>query len=117
MTLKRAAVVAATVAVTQCLTVNILVGALTGGEVPTIVNLFTLATASVSTVVAVQAEFHNRTQERLSAMTDFLIARLAEIDERTSDHNTGFVEGYLLGHERDSTVRPLASPGHGRRTD
>jgi hypothetical protein len=117
MTLKRAAVVAATVAVTQCLTVNILVGALTGGEVPIIVNLFTVAAASVSTVVAVQAEFHNRTQDRLSALTDFLVTRLSEIDERAQDHQAGFVEGYLLGHGRDSTVRPLASPGNGRRTD
>ena len=117
MTLKRAAVVAATVAVTQCLTVNILVEALTGGEVPTIVNLFTLATASVSTVVAVQAEFHNRTQDRLNALTDFLVNRLSEIDERTNDRNAGFVEGYLLSHGRDSTVRPLSAPGNGRRTD
>jgi hypothetical protein len=117
MTLKRAAAVAATVAVTQCLTVNILVEALTGGEVPTIVNLFTLATASVSTLVAVQAEFHNRTQDRLNALTDFLVTRLAEINERTTDHNAGFVEGYMLSHGGDGTVRPLTSPGNGRRTD
>lgn len=117
MTLKRAAVVAATVAVTQCLTVNILVEALTGGEVPTIVNLFALATASVCTVVAVQAEFHNRAQDRLNALTDFLVTRLTQIDERTTDHNAGFVEGFMLSHGRDSTVRPLASPGNGRRTD
>jgi hypothetical protein len=117
MTLKRAAVVAATVAVTQCLTVNILVGALTGHEVPTIVNLFTLTVASMSIVVAVQAEFHSRTQDRLSALTDFLVTRLSEIDERTTDHNAGFVEGFLLSHGRDGTVRPLASPGSGRRTD
>ncbi|MDQ7905411.1 hypothetical protein RB614_12835 [Phytohabitans sp. ZYX-F-186] len=115
MTLKRAAAVAATVAVTQCLTVNILVGALTGGEVPTIVNLFTVAAASVSVVVAVQAEFHYRTQDRLRAMNDLLVARLSEIEERTTDHHAGFVEGLLLTHGHDSTVRPLTSPGNGRR--
>ncbi|WP_345509554.1 hypothetical protein [Phytohabitans houttuyneae] len=108
---------AATVAVTQCLTVNILVGALTSGEVPIIVNLLTVAAASVATVIAVQAEFHNRTQDRLIALSDFLVTRLAEIDERSNDHHAGFVEGYLLSHGRESAVRPLASPGNGRRTD
>ncbi|BCB80827.1 hypothetical protein GCM10022251_00420 [Phytohabitans flavus] len=117
MTLKRAALVSAAIAITQCLTVNILVGVLTGGQVPAIVNLFTLAMAAVSIIVAVQAEFHCRTQERLSALTDFLVSRLSEIDDRTNDHNAGFVEGYLLSHGRDSTVRPLTSPGNGRRTD
>jgi hypothetical protein len=117
MPLKRAAVVAATVAVTQCLTVNILVGALTGGEVPVIVNLFAVAAAVVSTLVAVQAEFHSRTEDRLNALTDFLVTRLSEIDENNREYHAGFVEGYLLKHGRDGTVRPLASPGNGRHGD
>ncbi len=102
MPLKWTAVVVATVAVTLCVTANILVEVLSTRQVPIVVNLFAVATASVTTVVAVMAEFYQRVNDRLSALSEFLVERLAELDDRTGDRNTGFVEGYLLGQGRDS---------------
>nr|WP_246273692.1 hypothetical protein [Phytohabitans houttuyneae] len=68
---------------------------------PTVVNLFAISAASVATIVAVMAEFYQRVNDRLNAMTEFLVVRLAELDDRTGDRNTGFVEGYLLGQGHD----------------
>lgn len=102
MPLKWSAVVVATVAVTLCVTANILVGVLSRQQVPIVVNLFAVAVASVTTLVAVMAEFYQRVNDRLSALSEFLVVRLAELDDRTGDRNTGFVEGYLLGQGHDS---------------
>jgi hypothetical protein len=102
MPLKWSAVVVATVAVTLCVTANILVEVLSTRQVPVVVNLFAVATAAVTTLVAVMAEFYQRVNDRLSALSEFLVVRLAELDDRTGDRNTGFVEGYLLGQGRDS---------------
>ena len=55
MTLKWSAVVVATVAVTLCVTANILVGVLSARQVPTVVNLFAVTIAAVTTLVAVMA--------------------------------------------------------------
>jgi hypothetical protein len=103
MPLKWSAVVVATVAVTLCVTANILVGVLSTQHVPTIVNLFAVAVAAVTTLVAVMAEFYQRVNDRLSALSEFLVVRLAELDDRAGDRNTGFVEGYLLGQGHDSS--------------
>lgn len=116
MPLKWSAVVMATVAVSLCVTANILVEVLSAQQVPIVVNLFAVAVASVMTLVAVMAEFYQRVNDRLSAMTEFMVVRLAELDDRTGDRNTGFVEGYLLGqghdghphgHSHDASVVPL----------
>jgi type III secretory pathway component EscR len=116
MPLKWSAVVMATVAVTLCVTANILVEVLSTQQVPIVVNLFAVALASVMTLVAVMAEFYQRVNDRLSAMSEFIVVRLAELDDRTGDRNTGFVEGYLLGqghddhplgHSSDASVVPL----------
>jgi hypothetical protein len=109
MPLKWSAVVVATVAVTLCVTANILVEVLSTRQVPIVVNLFAVATAAVTTLVAVMAEFYQRVNDRLSAMSEFLVVRLAELDDRTGDRNTGFVEGYLLGQGRDGN--PMGSSG------
>ncbi|MDQ7911390.1 hypothetical protein RB614_43580 [Phytohabitans sp. ZYX-F-186] len=106
MPLKWTAVVVATVAVTLCVTANILVDVLSNQRVPDVVNLFAVATASVTTLIAVMAEFYQRVDDRLSAMSEFLVVRLEELDDRTGDRNTGFVEGYLLGQGHDG--RPLS---------
>jgi hypothetical protein len=107
MPLKWSAVVVATVAVTLCVTANILVGVLSTRQVPIVVNLFAVATASVTTLVAVMAEFYQRVNDRLSAMSEFLVVRLAELDDRTGDRNTGFVEGYLIGQGQGHDGYPL----------
>jgi len=108
MALKWSAVVVATVAVTLCVTANILVETLSTRQVPVVVNLFAIATAAVTTLVAVMAEFYQRVNDRLGALSEFLVVRLGELDDRTGDRNTGFVEGYLLGQGHDS--HPI---GHG----
>lgn len=101
MPLKWSAVVLATVSVTLCVTANILVEVLSAQHVPIVINLFAVAVASVMTIVAVMAEFYQRVNDRLSAMSEFMVVRLAELDDRTGDRNTGFVEGYLLGQGHD----------------
>ncbi|MGN9912033.1 hypothetical protein ACTMTJ_31285 [Phytohabitans sp. LJ34] len=111
MPLKWSAVVVATVAVTLCVTANILVGVLSSRQVPIVVNLFAVAVAAVTTLVAVMAEFYQRVNDRLSAISEFLVVRLAELDDRTGDRNTGFVEGYLLGQGHDSG--PMGAGGEG----
>jgi len=117
MTLKWSAVVVASVAVTLCGTTNILVAVLRSGEVPTVVNMFAIACAAVATLVAVIAHLNDQMQGRVTALTEFLVARLNELDAHLSDHNAGFVEGYLLrqGQQQDAAVVHLASRMSGRR--
>jgi hypothetical protein len=114
MPLKWTAVVVATVAVTLCVTANILVEVLSNGQVPIVVNMFAVTIAAVTSLLAVAAEFYQRVNDRLSALSEFLVVRLGELDDRTGDRNTGFVEGYLLGQGHDATVVPLGSRA-GRR--
>lgn len=115
MTLKWSAVVVATVAVSLCVTANILVEALTVWQVPLVVNLFAIASAAVATVLAVLAEYQHRLEERLRTLSDYLVKQLNDIDNHTGDHNAGFVEGYMLGQAHDGTVIPLAPRVSGRR--
>jgi hypothetical protein len=115
MTLKWTAVLVATVSVTLCATANAVIGMVNGAQVPVVVNLLALSTASTATVLAVVADLHDRLNGRITALTEFLIARLNELDDNTGDRNTGFVEGYLLGHGQDAAVVPIGPRGHGRR--
>ncbi|WP_432903285.1 hypothetical protein ACQP1S_04480 [Micromonospora matsumotoense] len=113
MTLKWMAVVVAAVSLTACVTANLVVGVRPGGQIPLVVNLFALTAAGTAVVLAVVAELHDRLNDRVSALTDFLVARLNEIEARTGDRNTGFVEGYLLNQGREATVVPLGRRGRG----
>jgi hypothetical protein len=115
MTLKWMAVVVASVSVTLCVTANVVVGTVNGEQVPVVVNLLAITAAGSATVLAVVAELHDRLNGRVTALTEFLIARLNEIDDRTGDRNAGFVEGYLLNHGQDAAVLPLGPRMHGRR--
>ncbi|MFY1634104.1 hypothetical protein ACN27F_12620 [Solwaraspora sp. WMMB335] len=117
MTLKWSAVVVAAVAITLCGTTNIVVAVLRTGEVPVVVNMFAIACASVATLVAVIAHLNDRQQGRLTALTEFLVARLNEVDSHVGDRNAGFVEGYLLrqGQPQDAAVVQIAPRMHGRR--
>ena len=113
MTLKWLAVVIAVVSVTSCVTGNVVVGVLNGGQLPLVVNLFALITAGTSVVLAVLAELHDRLNDRVSALTELLVARLNEIEAHTGDRNTGFVEGYLLSHGQEAAVVPFGRRGRG----
>lgn len=113
MTLKWLAVLVATVSVTLSVTGNVVVGVVDGGQLPLVVNLFALTTAGTAVVLAVLAHLHDRLDERVTALTDFLVDRLAEIEARTGDRNAGFVEGYLLSHGQEATVVPFGRRGRG----
>ncbi|MEV4479329.1 hypothetical protein [Micromonospora coxensis] len=113
MTLKWWAVVVAAVSVTSCVTANVVIGAVAGEQLPLVVNLFALTTAGTAVVLAVIAELHERLDDRVSALTEFLVDRLNEIEAHTGDRNTGFVEGYLLSHGQDAAVLPFGRRGRG----
>ncbi|MDO3701196.1 hypothetical protein Q3W71_05815 [Micromonospora sp. C28SCA-DRY-2] len=113
MTLKWLAVVVATVSLTLCATGNAVTLAVDGGQLPLLVNLFALTTAGTAVVLAVVAELHDRLNDRVSALTEFMVARLNEIEAHTGDRNTGFVEGYLLSHGQDAAVVPFGRRGRG----
>ena len=84
-----------------------------GGQLPLLVNLLALTAAGTAVVLAVVAELHDRLNDRLSALTEFLVARLNEIETHTGDRNTGFVEGYLLSHGQEAAVVPFGRRGRG----
>ncbi|MFF5174399.1 hypothetical protein ACFY3U_17410 [Micromonospora sp. NPDC000089] len=113
MTLKWWAVVVAAVSLTACVTANLVTGATEGERIPLIANLFALTTAGTAVVLAVVAALHERLDDRVSALADFLVDRLNDIESHTGDRNTGFVEGYLLGQRPDPAVVPLVRRGRG----
>ncbi|MCF0096571.1 hypothetical protein AB0B39_02620 [Micromonospora sp. NPDC049114] len=113
MTLKWWAVVVATVSMTLWATGNVVTLAVNGGQLPLPVNLLALISAGTAVILAVVAELHERLNDRISALTEFLVARLNEIETRTGDRNTGFVEGYLLSHGQDAAVVPFGRRGRG----
>lgn len=115
MALKWIAVVVAAVSVTLCVTANVLVSALTGREVPAVVNMFAIAAAGIATVLAVVADLYERINARITALHEFLVSRLEELDTHAGDRNAGFVEGYLLSHTPDPAVVPIGSRARGRR--
>ncbi|MFB9235215.1 hypothetical protein ACFFWC_06630 [Plantactinospora siamensis] len=115
MTLKWTAVVVAAVAITLCVTANVVTGTMGGRPVPDVVNLLAVATASGAGVLAFVADLHERLNGRVTALTEFLVARLNDLDATVGDHNAGFVEGYLLGQGRESAVVPIAPRVRGRR--
>lgn len=115
MTLKWMAVIVGVVAATLCITANVVVDAVEGGQVPALVNIVTITTTGSATILAVVAELHDRIDTRLTALTEFLVARLNEMDSHAGDHHAGFVEGYLLGQGQDAAVVPIGPRMHGRR--
>lgn len=116
MTLKWMAVVVAAVSLTLCVTANVVVGTVNGGDpVPFVVNVLAIAATGTATVLAVVADLHERLNARITALTEFLIARLNELDHNAGDHNAGFVEGYLLSRGQDPSVVPIGPRLHSRR--
>jgi hypothetical protein len=115
MTLKLTGVVVAAVAITSCVTANVLVVTLSAYRIPAVLNMLAIAVAAVATVLTVLAELHDRVDGRVTALRDLLVARLDELDSHAGDRNTGFVEGYLLSHGPDAAVVPFGPRGTGRR--
>jgi predicted PurR-regulated permease PerM len=115
MPLKWVAILAAAVAVAVGVTVNVLVSVLTSREVPNVVNMAIIATAAVGTVLAVLADLHERINTRITALTEFLINRLNEIDARATDCANGFGEGHRLDHNLDESVVHLDARNRNRR--
>ncbi|MEQ4301182.1 hypothetical protein ABNF97_07300 [Plantactinospora sp. B6F1] len=116
MTLKWMAVVVAAVSLTLCVTANVVVGTVHGGDpVPFLVNVLAVTATGTAIVLAVIADLHERLNARITALTEFLITRLNELDRNAGDHNTGFVEGYLLSRNQDPAVVPIGPRLHGRR--
>ncbi|MGC4852021.1 hypothetical protein ACLQ24_01180 [Micromonospora sp. DT4] len=113
MTLKWWAVVVATVSLTLWATGNVVTLAVNGGQLPLLVNLLALTSAGTAVILAVVAELHERLNDRISALTEFLVARLTEIETHTGDRNSGFVEGYLLSHGQEAAVVPFGRRGRG----
>ncbi|MEV4617982.1 hypothetical protein AB0J74_04575 [Asanoa sp. NPDC049573] len=108
MALKWGAVVVAVVSITLFATANIIVGVQGTEELPTAFNMATVAAASVGVIVAVLAEMYGRVNGRITALAEFVAARLNEVDAHTGDRNAGFVEGYLLSHgEETAAVVPF----------
>jgi hypothetical protein len=98
---------------------NLLVATLTVHTVPAPINEFALALIVVGTMVAFIAYLQERSDRRVDAFIGFVRGRLDDLESRIGDHNTGFVEGYLLGHgdapEAPAPVVPLAPRGVPRR--
>jgi hypothetical protein len=113
MTLKWLAVVVATVSLTLCVTGNAVTMAMNGGELPLLINLLTLITTGTAVILAVIAELNDRLNDRVSALTEFLVARLNDIETNTGDRNSGFVEGYLLSQGKDAAIVPFGRRGRG----
>ncbi|ASW56687.1 hypothetical protein [Plantactinospora sp. KBS50] len=115
MTLKWTAVLVAAVSITLCVTANIVTGTTDGTAAPDLVNLLAVATATGASVLAFVADLHERLNGRVTALTEFLVARLNDLDATVGDRNAGFVEGYLLGQGRDGAVVPISPRARGRK--
>lgn len=115
MRLKWTAILIAAVVLTLGVTANVAVALIPGAQLPAVVNVLASTAAGSAAVLAVVAELHDRLDARMTVLTEFLVARLDELDSHAGNRDAGFVEGYLLGHQRDPTVVPLGSRGGGRR--
>ncbi|MCZ7373560.1 hypothetical protein [Micromonospora sp. WMMC250] len=103
------AIVVAALTVALCLSGNVLAIVLKGDPLPLSVNLVAISTVSCALVLTVVAEIQERLDDRISALTEFLVARLNEIETHTGDRNTGFVEGYLMWQGQEAKVVPIRS--------
>lgn len=89
---------------------NLLLAFLTPHAVPVVVNLFALAVAGVAAIFAFVAHLAVRTDAKIAVVVELLTRRLEDLEARVGDRNSGFVEGYMLGHSIDSheaSVVPL----------
>lgn len=90
-------------------TANITTAAVGVAGVPLAVNLALVAVAAGASVLVVVAELYQRVDAKLGALSDFLVARLEELERRSPERG----EAYLA--PIDSSVVPMPSRPRGRR--
>ena len=97
---------------------NLLLETLTTHSVPQVINVLALGLTVVGSLVAFGAHLQERTDRRLDQIDRLVIRRIDELETRIGDHNSGFVEGYLLGHgyRWDSSGNPVTTTASGRPT-
>ena len=96
---------------------NLLLAVLTPHAVPAIVNLFALAVAGVAAIFAFMAHLAGRADAKIDGVVGALTQRLEDLEARVGDRNSGFVEGYMVGHSMDgpeASVVPLSPRGSRR---
>jgi hypothetical protein len=108
MGFKWASIMAGTLTTALAALANGLVLSLTRHTVPDSVNVLAMGVSAVSCVMAFCAHLFERINAKLDLMFQVLAARLDELEGRVGDRNSGFVEGYLLGHSPDASVVPIA---------
>jgi hypothetical protein len=114
MAFKWAGVLAATLTIGLLTLANVLVVVLTQYWVPSVVNVFGVGLAAAGIGIAFAAHVYERISTKLDAMMDQVVGRLENLEGRVGDHNTGFVEGYLLNQGYEASVVPI-SPHLSRR--
>jgi hypothetical protein len=107
MGFKWAGILSGTLTVALLALANVLVATLTEYEVPSVVNDFGIGITAASVAVAFSAHLYDKANRKFDLMVDLLVTRLEDLESRVGDHNTGFVEGYLLNQSRDASVVPL----------
>jgi hypothetical protein len=105
---KWVAVLVAVVTVALDTLANLLLATLTAHSVPDVVNLFAAALASVAAVIAFGAYLAARLDARLDLIVELLTGRFEELETSVGDRNSGFVEGYMLGHAAEAAVPEAA---------
>lgn len=107
-TVKWAAILVAVVTIALDAEANVLLATLTPQAVPEVVNLFALAAASIAAIFAFGLDLALRVQARFDLTIELMTRRFEELEARIGDHNSGFVEGYVLGRSPEVPV-PEAS--------
>lgn len=84
---------------------NLILATLTTIDVPQVLNLMAIGLVVVGVLVAFITHLQDRTERDLDHFVDLVLARIDELETHIGDRNSGFVEGYLLGHDggTDST--------------
>jgi hypothetical protein len=94
---------------------NLLIATMTTVAIPAVVNASAVGLAVVGALVAFIAHLHERTTHKLEHLTNLVVGRVDDLENRIGDRNSGFVEGYMLGHGPEAPVVPLSPRGLSRR--
>lgn len=109
MPLKWISALVATSCVTAFITTNVI-----SDDTSMTANLALAVGGASGVVLAVATELYQRLEARLGGLSDYLVARLDELESRTGDYNAGFVEGFLSRPETSVTPLPART---GRRRE
>jgi hypothetical protein len=115
MALKWISALVAVGSLTAFATANAVMAAVPGGDVPVVVNLVLVAACAAGAVLAIVAELYQRIDNRLTVLSDFLVARLNDLETSAGDRNAGFVEGYLASQATSGEAAIVPIPNRGQR--